>query len=166
LSGERRVVSDTGPLISLEKLSNGYRFIRRLYDKVLIPRSVLEELSQGQHLGSRAYIEHYGIADLLEIVDVSEDIGIPGGDLLDEGERHAIQLALAHGLHLLIEEEAGRMVARRLELHISGIAGQILKAYRTGLSPAEEAAGMLGELLSAGRINRKIYEGLIDAIRG
>lgn len=73
MTGERRIASDTGPLITLEKLSNGYRFIRLLYDKILIPRVVLEELVQGQFLDSRAYIEHYGIADLLHFVDVQGD---------------------------------------------------------------------------------------------
>jgi predicted nucleic acid-binding protein len=166
LSGERRIASDTGPLITLEKLSNGYRFIRLLYDKILIPRVVLEELVQGQFLDSRAYIEHYGIADLLQVVDVQGDREIPGGELLDAGELKAIQLALEADLPLLIEEEAGRQVARQLGLQFSGVAGQILRAFRTDLVPASEAAVMLGELFRAGRINRKIYEGLLEAVRG
>lgn len=41
----RRIVSDTGLLISLEKLSDGYRFIRLLYDRILIPAAVLHELA-------------------------------------------------------------------------------------------------------------------------
>jgi predicted nucleic acid-binding protein len=166
LSGERRIASDTGPLITLEKLSNGYRFIRLLYDKILIPRVVLEELVQGQFLDSRAYIGHYGIADLLQVVDVQGDREILGGELLDSGELKAIQLALEAGLPLLIEEEAGRQVARQMGLQFSGVAGQILHAFRTGLIPAAEAAEMLGELFRAGRINRKIYEGLLEAVRG
>jgi hypothetical protein len=38
LSDERKTASDTGPLITLEKLSDGYRFIRLLYDRIIIPR--------------------------------------------------------------------------------------------------------------------------------
>jgi len=38
LTERRETVSDTGPLITLEKLSDGYRFIRLLYDKIIIPR--------------------------------------------------------------------------------------------------------------------------------
>jgi hypothetical protein len=56
LEGERRIASDMGPLITLEKLSNGYRFIRLFYDKILIPRIVLEELALGQFLNSGAYL--------------------------------------------------------------------------------------------------------------
>jgi predicted nucleic acid-binding protein len=44
---DAKIVSDTGPLISLEKLSDGYSFFRLLYAKILIPFSVLEELSVG-----------------------------------------------------------------------------------------------------------------------
>lgn len=155
MTGERRIASDTGPLITLEKLSNGYRFIRLLYDKILIPRVVLEELVQGQFLNSRAYTEHYGIADLLHVVDVQGEWAIPGGELLDSGELKAIQLALETGLPLLIEEEAGRHVAQQLGLQFSGVAGQILSAFRTGLIPAAEAAEMLGELFRAAGSTRR-----------
>ncbi|MBU0501599.1 MAG: hypothetical protein KJ558_08010 [Gammaproteobacteria bacterium] len=37
------IVSNTGPLISLERV--GFSFIRGLYRKILIPRSVLLEIS-------------------------------------------------------------------------------------------------------------------------
>ncbi|HZI74350.1 MAG TPA: hypothetical protein VFD73_10065 [Gemmatimonadales bacterium] len=166
MTGERCIASDTGPLITLEKLGGGFRFIRLLYDKILIPRVVLEELVQGQFLSPRAYIEHYGIADLLEVVEAQEAREIPGGELLDAGEIKAIQLALERGLPLLIEEEAGRQVARHLGLHISGVAGQILHAFRTSVIPGAEAAEMLGELLQAGCINKRIYEGSMDVVRG
>ena len=43
----RRVVSDTGPLISLERLTDGFAFIRRLYDQIVIPPAVLEEVGLG-----------------------------------------------------------------------------------------------------------------------
>jgi predicted nucleic acid-binding protein len=93
LSRERETASDTGPLITLEKLSDGYRFIRLLYDKIVIPRTVLEELVQGQFLSTQAYLEHYGIEDLLEIVETPGGLEVPGVELLDAGERGAIQIA-------------------------------------------------------------------------
>ena len=66
MSLERETASDTGPLITLEKLSDGYRFIRLLYDRIVVPRAVLAELAQGQFVSREAYLEHYGIEDLLE----------------------------------------------------------------------------------------------------
>lgn len=41
----RQVVCDTGTLISLEKLPNGFALIRQLYDKLLLPTAVLNELT-------------------------------------------------------------------------------------------------------------------------
>ncbi len=160
----RETASDTGPLISLEKLSDGYRFIRLLYDKIVVPRTVLDELTQGQFLSPDAYLKHYGIEDLLEIVENRSDLEMPGVDLLDAGEREAIQTALERKLPLLIEEEAGRQCARHLGLQISGIAGQVVKAFRAGLIASREAQDKLQELLEAGRINRKIHAALAEAI--
>jgi hypothetical protein len=42
-----RIVSNTGPLISLEKLRQGYDFIRQLYDTIIIPPGVLDEVAAG-----------------------------------------------------------------------------------------------------------------------
>jgi predicted nucleic acid-binding protein len=164
LSGDREIASDTGPLITLEKLSDGYRLIRLLYDKIVIPRAVLDELTQGQFLSPQAYLKHYGIEDLLEVVENRTDLEVPGVELLDAGEREAVQTALERGLPLLIEEEAGRQCARSLGLQISGIAGQIVKAFRAGLIPGQEAQDKLQELLAAGRINRKIHLALTEAV--
>ena len=44
----RQIVSNTGPLISLEKLNQGYDFIRCLYEKLIIPSAVLDEVAAGQ----------------------------------------------------------------------------------------------------------------------
>lgn len=90
---------------------------------------------------------------------------LSGLERLDRGEQEAIRLALAQELLLLIEEEAGRAAAQRLGLRISGIAGQVLRAFRSGTIGAEEAEQKLRVLYEAGRINRKIYEGLSEAVR-
>lgn len=165
MSREREIASDTGPLITLEKLSDGYLFIRLLYDKILISRAVLEELAQGQFPNSQAYLEHYGITDLVEVVQARSDLEASGVELLDAGEREVIQVALERGLPLLIEEEAGRQCARSLGLRISGIAGQVVKAFRAGLISSEEAEDKLREILRAGRISRKIHAALTETVR-
>lgn len=164
MSDGSSVVSDTGPLITLEKMGDGYSFIRKLYRRIVIPRSVLTELAQGQFVSPAAYLKHYGVEDLFEVVDVGPGPPLPEVDDLDSGERDAIRLALSRRLTLLIEEEAGRRVAQALGLSISGIAGQIFKAACTGVIPAPEAEKKLGELLAAGRINRRVYRGLLEAV--
>ncbi len=85
---------------------------------------------------------------------------------LDRGAQEAIQLALQRGLPLLIEEEAGREVARQMGVSISGIAGHVLRAFRGRMLTMEEALETLQALLASGRINTRIYRGLMEAIRG
>ena len=72
----RRIVSDTGPLISLEKLTDGFRFIRTLYDQIIVPPAVLEEVAfHEDHPG--AYLERHGIVDLVEVRAVPEKVKVP-----------------------------------------------------------------------------------------
>ena len=139
MSKGRTVVSDTGPLISLEKLTDGFGFIRLLYDTILISPAVLKELEEGLFNEGISYLDHYGISDLIEIVEMDLELSLPGTADLDEGEREAIQLAYARQLPILIEEEAGRRVAWDLGLQISGIAGQVVKAFRNERINAEKA---------------------------
>ena len=162
---QRRIVSDTGPLISLEKLADGYQFIRVLYDRILVPPAVIEELVQGQFSSIKVYITHYEIDDLIEVFEVEKNSLPIKVEVLDPGEQEAIRLALLHNLPLLIEEEAGRKIARQLGVKISGIAGQILQAFRSDLIDVNEAEQKLEVLHHSGRINRKIYQGLLEAIR-
>ena len=165
----RQVVSDTGPLISLEKITGGYRFIRRLYDRLVVPPAVMDELVAGQFETPDAYLRHFDAEDLVVVKELSEASATEDlerkTEHLDEGERQAIHLALELKLPLLIEEEAGRGVARTLELHISGIAGQLLKATREKVISSEDASTKLAELRQAGRINRQIFEAVRAAIK-
>lgn len=161
----RRVVSDTGPLISLEKIAGGYRLIRRLYDGLVVPPAVLRELTAGAFESEAAYLRHYEIEDLIAVQSPSEaGAENMAARQLDEGERQAIRLARELGLPLLIEEQAGREVAREMGVSISGIAGQLLRAVREQAVAPKEAKGMLVQLREAGRINRQVFEAVRGAI--
>lgn len=163
MNSVRRIVSDTSPLISLEKIDGGYAFIRQLYDTVLVPPAVLRELATGPFDNEEAYLAHYGIAELLQ-VEEALDPERNETDHLDPGEREAIALAEEYDLPLLIEEEAGREVARELDIRISGIAGQILRAVREKVMGRPEARRMLGDLKEEGRINQQVFESVTAAV--
>jgi predicted nucleic acid-binding protein len=107
----RRVVSDTSPLISLEKIEGGYTFFGQLYDNVLIPPEVLRELAAGAFESGEAYLSHFGIGDLLQ-VEAPERSKWDATEHLDPGEQEAIELAVEFGLPLLIEERAFRAARR------------------------------------------------------
>jgi predicted nucleic acid-binding protein len=141
-----------------------YDFIRQLYDTIIIPPGVLDEVAEGQFATPHAYLQHYGIVDLIEVHAVSRSEQLPEAARLHVGEAQTIQLARELALSLLIEETVGRRVARGLGIAISGIAGQILQAFRQEILTAQEARNKLQELFQAGRINRKIYEALLAAI--
>jgi len=130
----RLIVCDTGPLISLEKLANGYQFIRLLFDTLIVPPAVLEEVSQGEFTNTERYLNYYKINDLIQRRDVTDiSTSIPQAERLHLGELQAIQLAKSLNLPLLIEEAAGREIAQQLDIPISGIAGQIIKGYRQSI---------------------------------
>jgi predicted nucleic acid-binding protein len=106
---DRVVVSDTGPFITLERLPGGFKLLRQLYDRVLLPERVLAELAAGRPPGDD-YLQEFGLADFVEVVTVQATD--PDLAELDAGERDALSLALGRGLPLLIEERIGRDIAR------------------------------------------------------
>jgi len=161
----KRVVSDASSLISLEKIDGGYTLFRRLYDRVLIPPAVLRELAASPFENEEAYLSHFGIDDLLQ-VETPARSELENTEHLDPGERGAIALALDFHLPLLIEEEAGRMLARELGIRISGIAGQILQAVREEITGADRANRMLVALERKGRINQQVFESVKKAVGG
>lgn len=152
---QKKIVSDTGPLISLEKLTEGYAFIRLLYDKIIIPPKVLEEVSEGS---SQKYLRKYGIEDLIQVQTPTKPAQIPGLKNLHAGEAQAISLALELNLPLLIEEQQGRKIAAIAKIKFSGTAKQIVLAYEQKIISQKAAVKKLKGLLSNCRINKEIYE--------
>jgi hypothetical protein len=132
----------------------------------------MDELVAGQFETKDAYLRHFDAEDLVLVKPLVAPSSIEIEEVedktehLDKGEREAIRLALELELPLLIEEEAGRRVARELGLHISGIAGQLLKAVREEEISGDDASSKLTELRRAGRINRQIFEAVGAAIKG
>jgi predicted nucleic acid-binding protein len=103
----RRIVSNTGPLISLEKLRQGYDFIRQLYDTIIIPPGVLDEVAEGQFATPQAYVQHYGIVDLFEVQAVARSEQLPEVARLHVGEAQAIQLARNWHSHSSLKKRWG-----------------------------------------------------------
>jgi predicted nucleic acid-binding protein len=69
---------------------------------------------------------------------------------LDDGEAEAIVLALelGGGIPLLIDDRAGRRLARALDLRVLGSAGVLVEAKASGLIP--QARPLLDQLRTAG----------------
>jgi len=156
------IVADTGSLISLEKLPNGYVFLRKLYEKIIIPFAVSEEISQ-KHSNIQEYLKTNDIEDFIDVQRI-EPTHLQKLERLDYGETEAIKLALQLDLELLIEERKGKIIAKELGIKPSGVAGQIFKAFKSEILEKPESLNMLHSLLNAKRLNVNTYNALKSEI--
>ena len=157
-------VSDTGPLISFEKLPDGFSLLKQLLSKLYIPSEVLAELEAG-HAGED-YLTDHGIDGLVEVVSEggTKHWREPHSERLDAGERAAIGLAIAKGLPILIEERLGRKLATDEGLSVIGAAGLVQEAYGRSLLSEQQAHKALEQLHAAGRIGKLLLEEMLARI--
>ena len=162
-STKRVVVSNTGPFISLEQLPDGFELLRLLFDCVLIPKQVLEELAFG--LSSPAsYLHRYHLKDFVHVMHVTTSD--PDLASLDLGETYAIALAEREKLPILLEDRAARRKADKKGLRVMGIAGLLKKAHDRHLLSTEDVMGKLTTLYRARRIPKRIYQQVGKAVQG
>lgn len=135
------VVSNTSPLnylILIEEID----VLPRLYERVVIPQSVSDELQAAETPEAvRKWIQNP--PDWLEI---SFENGSLDSDLagLHAGERDAIWLALhLQADAVLIDERRGRSEAEKHELKVIGTIGVLAFAHECGLLNLHDAVGRL-----------------------
>jgi predicted nucleic acid-binding protein len=140
------VVTDSGPLIVLAKISH-LHLLPILYTEVIIPPAVYHEvIVVGQTRG-------YADAEALQAFfdsrgwQPSEPPRMPpeltGEARLGKGEREAIALAQQHQSLLLVDEVYARSAAARMGIETVGSLGILVEAYRkSNMTP-----GVFEELL-------------------
>lgn len=126
-----RVVTNTSPLIFLAKIGL-LDLLTRLYEKLVIPAGVVEEISQWESADTRIIRNWIGMS---EVKVLSPDRGylkeIPQN--LGQGERQCIAIAEQMSADLVILDDAeGRALARSLRISITGTIGCIVEAYEAG----------------------------------
>ena len=85
---------------------------------------------------------------------------VPALNLLDEGERDAILLALAEESRLLlIDERAGREIAESLGIASVGVLGILVLASRAGMVDLRDAFSDLAR--TNFRVNRRFLEKIL-----
>lgn len=127
------LVVDTGPLIGLAKIRQ-IRLLEPLASAVLIPPAVQRELLS--HRGSEVPLLEETVEERFHV----EPPGEPPRDVekatstLDAGERAAI--GLAHAVEreavLVMDDQAGRRVAQKLDLRVTGLIGVLLRSKERG----------------------------------
>lgn len=145
------VLCDAGPLIALGKL-NRLHLLADLYGTVSVPRAVYREaVSEGllrglpDALTVRLFWETQG----WPVVDVSEALRaayVPTV-VLDPGETELLALAQAQPDSLiLVDDEAARAEARRLNLTTRGTLGIITQAHRAAILSLPQTELLIREI--------------------
>ncbi len=129
-----KVVSNTGPLIGLAKI-NQLSLLKSMYREVLIPPMVHKELwgkvgNESDQIDS-ALQDFINVAELKNLNPVIESALAD----LDEGEKQAIGLAatVKKDILLLLDDRAGREVAKKFNIPTTGLIGILLLAKEKGL---------------------------------
>jgi len=152
------VVSDTSPITALLSIGQ-IDLLKSVFDEVVVPAAVHDELLQYRD----------SLPSFLRVVKVrnEEDIALLAARL-DRGEAEAITLARETNADwLLLDETAGREVARGLGLRVLGLLGVLILARRRGLIPSlrdtildlRSGAGFYLSVDVVGRALKEVGEG-------
>jgi predicted nucleic acid-binding protein len=128
----RTLVTNTTPLIALTAATGGLEVLRFLYDHVVVPLEVAEEVRVG---GPAAFgVEIFNSATQWLEVQAQPVVLQPFlHNSLDKGEAAVIQTAINLQLPMVcIDESAGRRIARLCNLRLTGSVGILLKAKALG----------------------------------
>lgn len=135
----RIVVIDSSPLIGLA-IVDGLQWLPTIFGSVFLPESVRYEVLPGKSApGEEAIklaIDKGWLTIWTEPIKPLLDID------LDAGETDCINIALSHSAKVLLimDERAGRAVAKEKGLRVTGTAAIIGLAKKQGLIPSARAA--------------------------
>lgn len=161
------VISDTTPLISLLKIGH-LDLLEKKFGSVKIPKAVYDELTSNPRFAEEAEcIQRCLFIEVIDVEDTDTVKILRRATGLDLGESEAIILTdkLQADL-LLMDEVKGRMVAKQMDLRISGTIGILLSAYDEGNLSADEMRTSIDILKQSGRhIGEKLYNMLLERIK-
>ena len=173
MSASVSVVSNAGPLMALAKL-NLLHLLKELYGYVHIPRSVYDEVvTEGMRQGYEDARTLYLFLNQMEWSPEDVDPAAIPADLqeahLDRGERDTLALAVALGDALvLMDEMAGRKVARARGLTVRGSLGVLIESYRRQLIEADQLRLYFAEIARRQDIwvSQALVERLLQEVLG
>jgi predicted nucleic acid-binding protein len=126
-----RIVINTAPLISLVAALGDLTILQSLYNQVLVPYEVCQEILTGGASGFG--VTEFEAANWLQKRQTPVNISPLLRNTLDLGEAAVIQLAINQNIQTVcIDETAGRRVARLSSLSVTGTIGILLRAKREG----------------------------------
>lgn len=160
------VISNATPLIYLAK-SGSIKLLKNLFDSVLIPKEVYEEVvikGKEESFSDAIVVEEQIEEGWINIEDLgTDDKLVEHATELDKGETVVIKLARKKDDPLfLIDDAAGRQIAKSFGLKVKGTLYVILRAYKEGYLTKDQSKDLLDEIISAGfRISSEQYSYLL-----
>lgn len=156
------VISNTSPITNLAAVGQ-IDLLRQLYEKVIIPQAVYDELTSGSgeqpgsvEVQTLGWVETRSVTDRALVVALQME--------LDDGEAEAVALAkeLAADL-LLLDERRGRATAARLDLRCIGLLGALIEAKQKGYVSAIKP--VLADLIEKAGfwISQPLYARVLEA---
>ena len=126
------VVADASPLVALATC-DGLKILDQLFGEIKVSQAVWDEVTVANKPGSEKLAQY--LQD--KIYPFNLDDFIIGGSMLDIGELTAIALyKKLDASYLLIDEKAGRRVAKANSIKVIGSLGVLIMAKQKGLIPA------------------------------
>jgi len=138
------VVSDSSSLIALLNI-NQLELLKRFFSSVIVPSMVAEEVERGLAQDSSWFaLKQQGYISVQILKDDSRLVLL--NLQLDPGESEAILLADQLDLPLLIDEKAGRKIAKDMGVCIQGLVGVLYALKQASHISHEETALIVNAL--------------------
>ncbi|MEN8445552.1 MAG: DUF3368 domain-containing protein, partial [Cyanobacteria bacterium J06555_13] len=147
-------------LISIKHLD----LLKQLYQIVVIPQSVYEELSASGKAAMQQVDQPW--ISIQSVINRAEIAAFQRKTRLDRGESEAILLTQQLGADLLlIDERRGRAEAQRLKLRITGLLGILVESKRRGFIAAVKP--LMDQLIadSTFRVSPKLYKLILEMVQ-
>lgn len=155
------IVVNTSPIVALIAGIGDLTLLNKLYDKVIVPFEVCNEITVENNL--RFGAEIFDSVNWIEKSEENIKIEPLLLNLLDRGEAAVIQTAINKNIKLVcIDDAVGRRVARLNNLEITGSLGILLRGkkleYIHSLKPVLDSMIARGIWISRELYERVLYE--------
>lgn len=153
------VISDTSPLQYLYQ-ANRLELLRVLYETILIPEGVAEEILEGRSLGHA--LPPVAEIEWIVVTPVPQRRTLLLAAGLGKGEREVLSLAVERpDAMALLDDGLARRMARHLGIRFTGTLGVLLRAKAAGHLEAVEP--VVDELQSLGfRLDVRTRAGILE----
>lgn len=126
------IIADAGPLIAFSRLHQ-IGLLPQIFGRVLVTDMVFAECTGRLELPESAPIQDAVARQQLELCTAPDFSAYT--QKIDAGEASAIAVAIEYGCGVLMDDKAGRRMAKNAAVPVIGTVGVLILAKRKGLVP-------------------------------